>query len=69
MGLFKKTPAEKAAISEMKAADQAARAAFWRDFHAGVHQETPESRELQRKANEAAAKVPLWHGGTKKTQR
>lgn len=66
MGLFKKTPEEKAAIAEMKAADAALNANGERERKAGIDYETPEYLELNRAANEAAAKVPFWHGGTKR---
>lgn len=66
MGLFKKTPEEKAAIQRMKEADAALNANSERERKAGIREETPEYLELNRKANEAAAKVSFWHGGTKR---
>ncbi len=66
MGLFKKTPAEKAAVQRMKDADKALNANGARERKAGIDYETPEYQRLNRAANEAAAKVSFWHGGTKK---
>lgn len=66
MGLFKKTDEEKAAIAEMKAADKALNANSDREFKAGIRHETPEYQRLNGAANEAAAKVSFWHGGTKR---
>jgi hypothetical protein len=66
MGLFSKTPEEKAAIAEMKAADRALNANSDREFKAGIRHETPEYQRLNAAANEAAAKVSFWHGGTKR---
>lgn len=65
MGLFSKTPAEKAAIAEMKAADKALNANSTREFKAGIRDETPEYQRLNAAANEKAAKVSRWRGGTK----
>lgn len=66
MGLFKKTPEEKAAIQRMKDADAALHANQRREEAAGIREETPEYLRLNKAANEAAAKVPFWHGGTKR---
>lgn len=66
MGLFKKTAEEKAAVAEMKAADKALHDNSAREFKAGIRDETPEYQRLNAKANEAAAKVSFWHGGTKR---
>lgn len=66
MGLFKKTAEEKAAIQRMKDADRALNENSDREFKAGIREETPEYQRLNRAANEAAAKVPFWHGGTKR---
>ncbi|WP_328336777.1 hypothetical protein [Streptomyces violaceus] len=66
MGVFKKTAAEKAAIAEMKAADRRLNENSDREFAAGIRHETPEYQRLNAAANEAAAKVPFWQGGTKK---
>ncbi|MDX3839585.1 hypothetical protein [Streptomyces europaeiscabiei] len=66
MGLFSKSPEEKAAIAEMKAADKALNDNSTREFKAGIRDETPEYQRLNAAANEAAAKVSFWSGGTKK---
>lgn len=66
MGLFSKSPAEKAAIAEMKAADKALNDNSTREFKAGIREETPEYQRLNSAASEAAAKVSFWHGGTKR---
>lgn len=66
MGLFSKSPEEKAAIAEMKAADKKLNDNSNREFKAGIRHETPEYQRLNGAANEAAAKVSFWHGGTKK---
>lgn len=69
MGLFRKSPEEKAAIAEMKAADRRLNENSEREFKAGIRHETPEYQRLNREANEAAAKVSFWHGGTKRKNR
>ena len=66
MGLFKKTAEEKADIAAMKAADKALNDNSSREFKAGIRHETPEYQRLNGAANEAAAKVSFWHGGTKR---
>lgn len=66
MALFKKTPAEKAAVQKMRAADKALNDNSDREHRAGIRDETPEYQRLNRAANEAAAQVPFWHGGTKR---
>jgi len=66
MSLFSKSPEEKAAIAELRAADAALHANQRREEAAGIREETPEYQRLNRAANEAAAKVSRWHGGTKK---
>jgi hypothetical protein len=66
MGLFKKTPAEKAAVSEMRAADRALNDNSERELKAGIREETAEYQRLNAAANEAASKVSFWHGGTKR---
>ncbi len=66
MGLFKKTDEEKANIAAMKAADAALNANSDRERRAGIRDETPEYQRLNAAANEAAAKVGFWHGGTKR---
>lgn len=66
MGLFSKSPEERAAIADMKAADKALNANSDRERKAGIRDETPEYQRLNAAANEAAAKVGFWHGGTKK---
>lgn len=66
MGLFKKTAEEKAAIADMKAADRALNDNSDRERRAGIRDETPEYQRLNAAANEAAAKVSFWHGGTKR---
>lgn len=66
MGLFSKSPEEKAAIADMKAADKKLNDNSTREFRAGIRHETPEYQRLNGAANEAAAKVSVWHGGTKR---
>jgi len=66
MGLFSKSPEEKANIAAMKAADKKLNDNSDREFKAGIRDETPEYQRLNKAANEAAAKVSFWHGGTKK---
>jgi hypothetical protein len=66
MGLFRKTDEERANIAEMKAADAALNANSDRERKAGIRDETPEYQRLNGAANEAAAKVSFWHGGTKR---
>jgi hypothetical protein len=66
MGLFKKTSAEKAAVSAMHAADRALNENSEREHKAGVREETTEYLRLNAAANAAASKVSFWHGGTKK---
>ncbi|MET9550558.1 hypothetical protein ABZY36_35435 [Streptomyces sp. NPDC006627] len=66
MGLFSKSPEEKAAIAELKAADAALHANQRREEKAGIRDETPEYQRLNGIANEKAAKVSRWHGGTKR---
>ncbi|MGA5035117.1 hypothetical protein ACPB8P_31805 [Streptomyces cellulosae] len=66
MGLFSKTPEEKAAIAEMKAADRRLNENSDRERRAGIRHETPEYQRLNAAANEAAAKVSWLRGGTKR---
>jgi len=47
-------------VKASKAADSALHANQRADEAAGIHDETPEYLELNRAANEAAAKLP-WH--------
>ncbi|MET8113775.1 hypothetical protein [Streptomyces prasinus] len=69
MGLFKKTAEGKTAIADMRAADRRLNANSDRERRAGVRDETPEYQRLNTAANEAAAKVSFWHGGTKRNTR
>ncbi|MEV6124498.1 hypothetical protein AB0M23_28990 [Streptomyces sp. NPDC052077] len=66
MGLFRKTPEEKAAVAELRAADAALHANQRRETAAGITDETPEYQRLNTAANEAAGRVSWWHGGTKR---
>ena len=66
MGLFKKTAEEKAAITEMKAADRRLNENSNRERRAGIRDETPEYLRLNGEANKAAAKVSWLRGGTKR---
>lgn len=66
MGLFKKTPEERANIAELRAADDALHANQRREEKAGIRHETPEYQRLNAAANDAAANVSWWHGGTKR---
>jgi hypothetical protein len=68
MGLFKKTPAEKTAVAEMRAADRRLNENSDRERRAGIREETPEYQHLNAAANDAAAKVSFWHGGTKRNR-
>ncbi|MFD7109136.1 hypothetical protein ACFWAF_02965 [Streptomyces microflavus] len=63
---FRKTAEQKAAIKTMKAADRALNENSDREFKAGIREETPEYQRLNGAANEAAAKVSWWHGGTRR---
>lgn len=69
MGLFKKTAEEKANVAAMKAADRRLNENSDREFRAGIRHETPEYQRLNAEANEAAAKVGFWRGGTKRKTR
>lgn len=64
MGIFSKSPEQKAAVADMKAADKALNENSRREREAGIDYETPEYQRLNAAANEAAAQVPFWHGGT-----
>nr|WP_237531997.1 hypothetical protein [Streptomyces sp. SID8352] len=64
--MFKKTDQEKADIAALRAADAALHANQRREEAAGIRDETPEYLRLNTAANEAAAKVSRWHGGTKR---
>lgn len=66
MGLFKKTPEEKTAIAELKAADKALNDNGDRERAAGIDWETDEYQRLNGIANEKATNVSWWHGGTKR---
>ncbi|MFF1684616.1 hypothetical protein [Streptomyces sp. NPDC058254] len=66
MSLFKKSPEEKSNIAELRAADAALHANQRREEKAGIRHETPEYQRLNATANEKAAKVSRWHGGTKR---
>lgn len=66
MGLFKKSPQEKADIAALRAADAKLHANQRREEKAGIREETPEYQRLNTAANEAAGKVSRWHGGTKR---
>lgn len=67
MGLFSKSPEEKAAIAEMRAADAALHANQRAEQKAGIRHETPEYQRLNSAANEAASKVSRLRGGTKRS--
>lgn len=66
MALFGKSPEEKAAIADMKAADAALHANQRKEQKAGIRHETAEYQRLNTAANEAAAKVSWLRGGTKR---
>ncbi len=66
MGLFKKSAEEKANVAAMRDADRRLNENSDREFRTGIRHETPEYQRLNRAANEAAAKVSFWHGGTKR---
>ncbi|MFH9765150.1 hypothetical protein ACH4N4_30545 [Streptomyces microflavus] len=66
MGRFRKTAEEKKAVAKMKAADAALNENSDREFRAGIRDETPEYQRLNGVANEAAAEVSWWHGGTRR---
>lgn len=61
---FRKTAKEKAAIKTMKAADAALDASGAQERAAGVDYSTPAHQQLSGAANDAAAQVSRWHGGT-----
>lgn len=63
---FRRTAEEEAAIKTMKAADAALDANGAKERAAGVDYSTPAHQQLSGAANEAAAKVSWWHGGTKR---
>jgi hypothetical protein len=65
MGLFSKDPEEKADIAALRDADAALHANQRKEQKAGIRDETPEYLRLNAVANEAAAKVSRWRGGTK----
>lgn len=66
MSLFRKSPEEKAAIADMKAADAALDSYGKRARKSGITHDTTENQQLRTNANEAAAKVGFWGGGTKR---
>ena len=66
MGLFSRTPEEKAAIADMKAADAALDSYGKRARKSGIDHDTPENQQLRANANQAAANVSFWRGGTKR---
>ena len=66
MGLFSKSPEEKTAIAEMKAADAALDSYGKHARKSGITHDTPENQQLRADANQAAAKVGFWGGGTKR---
>jgi hypothetical protein len=63
---WKKTAEEKAAIAELRKVDAALHENQRKEKKAGIRDETPEYVRLNAAANEAAAKVSRWHGGTKR---
>lgn len=63
---WKKTTEEKQAVADLKAADRALNDNSDRERKAGIREETPEYQRLNRAANDAAAKVSRWRGGTKR---
>lgn len=69
MGLFKKTAEEKANVAAMREADRRLNENSDRERRAGIRHETPEYQRLNKAANDAAAKVPFWQGGTKRKNR
>ncbi|MEU9310889.1 hypothetical protein [Streptomyces sp. NPDC048256] len=66
MALFRKSPQEKADIAALRAADAELHANQRREEKAGIREETPEYQRLNTAANQAAAKVSRWHGGTRR---
>ena len=63
---FRKTAEEKANVAAMREADRRLNENGDRERRAGIDYETPEYQRLNAQANQAAAKVSWWHGGTKK---
>jgi hypothetical protein len=59
-------PESRANVKALRAADTALHANTRRELRAGIREETPEYLRLNAAANEAAAKVSRWHGGTKR---
>lgn len=53
-------------IADVEAADAALHANQRQEQAAGIREETPEYLRLNATANQAAAKVSRWHGGTKR---
>ncbi|MFF7335425.1 hypothetical protein [Streptomyces sp. NPDC008150] len=62
---FKLTDQEKADIAALRAADTALHNHSRQEHAAGIHDETPEYQRLNTAANQAAAKVSPWRGGTR----
>lgn len=63
---WRKTPEEKQAVADLRAADKALNDNGDRERKAGIRHETDEYLRLNKAANEAAAKVPWRRGGTKR---
>ncbi|WP_329220316.1 hypothetical protein [Streptomyces microflavus] len=63
---FRRTAEEKAAIKAMKAADAALDANGAKEQAAGIDYSTPAHQQLSGAANDAAAKVSRWRGGTRR---
>jgi len=62
MGLFRSTPAEKAAAADLDAAQSALNANSARERKAGIRDETPEYERLNSAVNEAASNPDLpWY--------
>ncbi|MEW9521776.1 hypothetical protein [Streptomyces tubercidicus] len=58
--------AKRQAIADLRAADKALHENSDREYRAGIREETPEYLRLNAAANQAAAKVSRWRGGTKR---
>lgn len=58
--------ARHANVKALRQADAALHANQRREEAAGIREETPEYQRLNAAANEAAAKVSRWRGGTKR---
>ena len=64
--MFGRKSSSSADVKALRAADKALNDNTDRERRAGIHDETPEYLRLNAAANQAAAKVSRWRGGTKR---